>query len=223
LKVNFNVKDKLNPKFIVLVLALSLIFFSPLRESISLEKLTSTVESAKDMPSAPWIFILSYVLGVILALPGIAFMFLGGSLFGFWKGILLVIIASNIGCQFTFLISRFLGRDFISKFFNLNGFLRKISDKIDQNGFMVMLYLRLIPLFPFNLVNYASGLTNVTHRDYALGTFVGKLPAMFIYVYIASNFSDFENSKHKIPVYIAVFVIFTATTLLLEKKQKVFK
>lgn len=223
MKINPNIKNKLNPKFIVLVLALATVFFSPLKESISLEKLVSTVESAKDMPSAPWIFILTYVIGVVLALPGIAFMFLGGSLFGFWKGITLVIIASNIGCQFTFLISRFLGRDFVSKFFKLNGFLGKISDKIENNGFMVMLYLRLIPLFPFNLVNYASGLTNVKYSDYALGTLLGKLPAMIIYVYISSSFTDFENSKHKLPVYIGVFIVFTVATLLLEKKQKVFK
>lgn len=216
-------KIKTVSKIILLVLVVFTVFLSPIREKLSLSELTSAIESARGMPSAPLVFVLSYVLGVVLALPGIAFMFLGGSIFGFWKGILLVVIASNIGCQLTFLLSRFFGKGFLSRFFKLTDFTEKLEDKIEQNGFMVMLYLRLIPLFPFNLVNYASGLTNVEYKDYTLGTLIGKLPAMIIYVYISSSFHDFESSKHKLPVYITVFVLFTASTLLLEKKQKVFK
>lgn len=214
---------KRNYKLLIVVLFAAAFFFSPLREKVTVSQFTMIIKSAKDMPFSSLVFVLVYILAVVLCFPGIAFMFLAGSIFGFWKGFLLASIASNIGCQLTFFISRYIGKEFLERILKIDRLLSKVSGKIDKNGFMIMLYIRLIPLFPFNVVNYALGLTDISHRDYTLGTLVGKVPAMTLYILLASKFSNIENSKHMLPVYVLALISFTSFTIFLEKKQKVFK
>lgn len=214
---------KSNYKALFVLLLLLVVFFSPVKDHITVENLLNLINSASDSKSAPLVFVLAYVLGIVFALPGLIFMILAGSIFGFWQGIALVIIASNLGCQITFFISRALGRDFVSRFFSLNGFYNKISKKMDSDGFTIMVYLRLVPIFPFNVVNYVSGLTGVSYRDYTLGTLLGKLPAIIIYVFLSSRVSDVDNALKNLPLYALILVTFLAVTLLIEKKQKVFR
>lgn len=214
---------KSNYKILLVLSVLALVVFSPIKDHITVENLSNMINTASDSKSAPFVFVLAYILGVVFALPGLIFMVLAGSIFGFWQGVALVVIASNIGCQITFLISRSLGREFVSRFFSLNGFYSKVSNKMDHDGFTIMLYLRLIPIFPFNVVNYISGLTSVSYRDYTLGTLLGKLPAIIIYVFLSSRVSDMDNALKNLPLYAFILITFLTVTLLIEKKQKVFR
>lgn len=210
-------------KLLLLIVAVAVFLFSPIKNHINIDNLSSMIDSARGSKSAPLVFVISYIVGVVFALPGLIFMILAGSIFGFWKGLALVIIGSNLGCQITFFISRALGKDFVSKFFSLNGFYNKLSKKMDNQGFLVMVYLRLIPIFPFNVINYVSGLTSVSHRDYTLGTLLGKLPAIVIYVFLSSRVSDPDDALKNLPLYALILIGFLGITLLIEKKQGVFR
>jgi len=180
-------------KLLILIIAILVIFFSPIRDYIDIDKMVDILNKVKNDPYAPIIYVLFYVGGVVLFLPGMALTLLSGVLFGFWKAFILVIIGSNVGCQITFFISRFLGRDFVQKFIKAEGFIDKVSERIKSNGFLVIFYLRVIPIFPFNMTNYVSGLTPVKYKDYTFATFLGMLPATILYTYLSSSATDIKD------------------------------
>ena len=101
------------------------------------------------------------------------------------KGTLYVLIGANIGAYLAFLLARYLGRDFISRY--IKGPMDRIDRQLRNQGFLRMLQLRLIPIIPFNLLNYAAGLSGIRKMHYVLGTMFGIIPASFIYVYTAAS------------------------------------
>jgi uncharacterized membrane protein YdjX (TVP38/TMEM64 family) len=171
-------------------------------------------------PYAPLLYLCVYVIGVVLAVPGTALTILAAPLFGFWKGLLLVVLASNLGCQITFFISRFLGKDVVQKWIKPDSFLEKASAKIEKNGFLFMLYVRLLPIFPFNVVNYLSGLTTIRYRDYTLATLLGMLPGTFMYVYLSHTAADVRNNPYGLLVSVSLLLIFTSAVVLLKKRHE---
>jgi uncharacterized membrane protein YdjX (TVP38/TMEM64 family) len=107
----------------------------------------------------------------------------GGAVFGFGWGVLLVTIAANIGANAAFALARWLGRDGIERI--LGSRLKGLDHATEQHGFVGLLILRLIPLVPFNALNFGSGLTAMHWRDYALATVIGILPGTVVYVFSA--------------------------------------
>ncbi len=210
----------LKHKKIALFLLIALIvFFSPFRTQFSIEEAGDFIRSIQGNPSAPLIYIMIYIGGVVLALPGIALTLLAAPIFGFWQGLLLVIIGSNIGCQLTFWISRWLGGDLIQKIIRADTFLEKASKQIEKNGLIFMLYVRLIPLFPFNGINYLSGLTKIRYRDYAIGSLVGMLPGTTVYVYLSHTATDIQNNPLGIIVSVGVLLGFTLIISVVKRKS----
>ena len=152
---------------------------------------------------------------------GFALTILAGPIFGLWLGTLLVIIASNIGTQITFWISRLAGRDFVAKIIKNDSFVDKVSKKFEKNDFLVMLYMRLIPVFPFNVINYLSGLTPVRYKSYTLATFLGMIPGSFVYVYLSTSVANVRENPLGIIVPIVLLVLLTVGTIIIKKKKKV--
>lgn len=206
-------------KIILLIAVLALIFLTPIRSYLDIEQLSDWLFSIKEQPFSGVIYGAIYVAGVILFIPGLALTTLAGVLFGFVKGSLIVVVASNIGVQIAFLISRYIGRGFVEKFIKEDSFVDKMSTKMEKNGFMVMLYLRLLPVFPFNVINYASGLTPVKYRDYALASVIGMLPGTLVYVYLAASAANIKNNPWGLAISIAVLILFTLGMKLLNKKK----
>jgi len=210
-------------KLLILIIAIMVIFFSPLRDYIDIDKMVDILNKVKNDPYAPVIYVLFYIGGVVLFLPGMALTLLSGVLFGFWKALILVVIGSNVGCQITFFISRFLGRDFVQKFIKAESFIDKVSEKIKSNGFLVIFYLRIIPLFPFNMTNYVSGLTPVKYKDYTFATFFGMLPATILYTYLASSATDIKDNYTGIIIAVVALILFTVIISFIKRRQKLFK
>ncbi|MDF1618417.1 TVP38/TMEM64 family protein [Petrocella sp. FN5] len=208
-----------NYKFFILTIILAIITISPLRNYIQIEKWLGTLNTIKDTSYAPILYILLYIVGVVLALPGFALTILAGPLFGFSLGTILVIIGSNVGCQLTFFISRLLGKDFVKRYIKADSYFEKLSKKIEDNGFLVMLYLRLLPIFPFNGVNYISGLSQVKYWHYTLATFVGMLPATLVYVYLSTSVADVKNNPMGVIISIVVLILFTGVIMVLKRKR----
>lgn len=136
-------------------------------------------------PLGPLVFIGLYNLATVLFLPGSLLTLGGGLLFGVGYGSLYVFIAATLGATFAFLIGRYLARDWVASKIQGNTKFQAIDSAIAREGLKIVFLTRLSPVFPFNLLNYALGLTQVSLRDYVLGS-LGMLPGTILYVYIGS-------------------------------------
>ncbi len=132
---------------------------------------------------SPLVFVPLYAVSVALGMPGTIPTLAGGAIFGVARGMLFNTIGANLGAFFAFLVARYLGRDFVAKI--LKGKAAALDEKIGEHGFGTMLYLRLIPLVPFNALNFSAGLSRVSLRDYVLGTLIGMIPGTLVYTYFA--------------------------------------
>ncbi len=113
-----------------------------------------------------------------------------GLLFGVRQGTLLVSVSSISGATLAFLIGRYLARDWVAAKIQGNSKFEAIDGAVAQEGWKIVGLTRLSPVFPFNLLNYAFGLTQVSLKDYFLASWIGMLPGTVMYVYIGSLAGD---------------------------------
>ncbi|NJN32119.1 MAG: TVP38/TMEM64 family protein [Synechococcales cyanobacterium RM1_1_8] len=137
----------------------------------------------------PIAFIAIYNFATVLFLPGSLLTLGGGAIFGLRNGSIIVFVAATLGATFAFLIGRYLARDAIAQKIESNQKFKAIDQAIAQAGLKIVFLTRLSPVFPFNLLNYALGLTRVSLKDYVLGS-IGMLPGTILYVYLGSLVGD---------------------------------
>lgn len=137
----------------------------------------------------PLAFIVTYNLATVLLIPGSVLTLGGGVIFGLWWGSVYVFVAASLGATFAFLIGRYLSRDRVIKSMEAHPKFKALDRAVSQEGFKIVFLTRLCPLFPFNLLNYALGITQVSLKDYVLGSF-GMIPATILYVYSGSLVGD---------------------------------
>jgi uncharacterized membrane protein YdjX (TVP38/TMEM64 family) len=133
----------------------------------------------------PIAFMIIYNLATLLFIPGSLLTLKGGCLFGVFWGSIYVLIAALVGASLAFLIGRYLSRDWVCQKMEKNPKFKAIDRAVAKEGWKIVLLTRLSPVFPFNLLNYAFGVTQVSFKDYLLGS-LGIIPATVIYVYIGS-------------------------------------
>ncbi|WP_039029292.1 TVP38/TMEM64 family protein [Leclercia adecarboxylata] len=127
------------------------------------------------------LFFIVYVLVTTLSLPGAALLtLLGGALFGLWPGILLVSFASTLGATLAMLTSRYLLRDWVQRRFA--GPMRTVNQGVSRDGAFYLFALRLVPLFPFFVVNLLAGVTTLGVRRYWWVSQLGMLPGAIVYL-----------------------------------------
>lgn len=130
-------------------------------------------------------FILLYIIATIAFLPGLILTLGAGVVFGVVMGSLYVFIGATIGATAAFLVGRYLARGWVAKKIAGNHKFRAIDEAVGREGLKIILLTRLSPIFPFNLLNYAYGVTGVSLKDYALAS-IGMIPGTIMYVYIGS-------------------------------------
>jgi uncharacterized membrane protein YdjX (TVP38/TMEM64 family) len=130
-------------------------------------------------------FIALYIVAAVAFLPGSILTLGAGAVFGVWLGTMYVFIGATLGAIAAFLVGRHLVRGWISKTIAGKPNFAAIDQAVTKEGFKIVLLTRLSPLFPFNLLNYAFGITGVSLNAYALGS-IGMLPAIVLYVYVGS-------------------------------------
>lgn len=135
------------------------------------------------------VFVLGYVLACIAFVPASILTLAAGAIFGLAKGIALVFVAAMLGATAAFLIARYVARRAIEKRVGGNPRFAALDAAIGAQGRRIVFLLRLSPLFPFSLLNYALGLTRVTFADYVIGS-VGMLPGTVLYVYYGRLVGD---------------------------------
>ncbi|MFM2433077.1 MAG: hypothetical protein RLZZ511_4291 [Cyanobacteriota bacterium] len=134
---------------------------------------------------APIAFILIYNFATVLLIPGSVLTLGSGILFGPVWGTLYVIVAATLGATVAFWIGRNFARGWVSRQIAKYPKFAAIDRAVAQEGFKIVTLTRLSPLFPFNLLNYAFGITQVSLKDYMLGS-IGMVPGTILYVYLGS-------------------------------------
>ncbi|MBI2438114.1 MAG: TVP38/TMEM64 family protein [Lentisphaerae bacterium] len=132
------------------------------------------------------LFVALYVLACVLFLPGSILTLGAGVVFGVAKGSIIVSVASTLGATVAFLAGRYLARSWISGKIAGNAKFTAIDDAIGREGWRIVGLTRLAPIFPFNLLNYAFGVTRVPLGQYVLASWIGMMPGTIMYVYLGS-------------------------------------
>lgn len=132
------------------------------------------------------IFVALYVAACVFFVPGSILTLGAGAIFGPVIGSILVSIASTLGATAAFLAGRYLARDWVARRIARHETFKAIDRAVADEGWKIVGLTRLSPVFPFNLLNYAFGLTQVSLRDYILASWIGMMPGTVMYVYIGS-------------------------------------
>jgi uncharacterized membrane protein YdjX (TVP38/TMEM64 family) len=136
--------------------------------------------------AARLIYVAVYIVGTVALLPGSVLSFAGAVLFGAYEGTLYTWVGATIGATLAYGMARLLGRDFVERLFG--GRFGAFDQRIRDHGFTGLLIIRLLPLFPFNAVNFGCGLTGIRLRDYILATTIGIVPGTFVYQFLFAKF-----------------------------------
>lgn len=127
-----------------------------------------------------------YIAATVFMLPGAILGLGAGFLFGVIPGVITISIASTMGAGAAFLVGRFLARDLVAKKVAAMPKFAALDAAVAREGFKIVFLTRLSPVFPFNLLNYAYGLTGVPFAHYFLASWIGMLPGTILYVYLGS-------------------------------------
>lgn len=165
---------------------------------------------------------LIYTVSTALSLPGGLILSLAvGLVFGRWAGTVLIVFAATLGATLVFLAARYLFADMARK--KIGGLAKKINEGFTQDAFNYLLFLRLVPLFPFWLVNLAPAFTNVSLKTYITATAIGILPGTFVFANLGQNLGRISSTKDLLtPPIIGAFVLLGVFALIpvLYKKFK---
>jgi uncharacterized membrane protein YdjX (TVP38/TMEM64 family) len=172
---------------------------------------------------APIIYMLTYTVAPALFLPGLPITVVGGILFGPFWGVVYTITSATAGACVAFLVSRYLAREWVESKLRSPRW-RKLDEGVERHGWKVVAFTRLIPLFPFNLLNYAFGLTKIPFLHYAVTTFFCMLPACIAFIVFSSSLLDLVRGRVS-PWFIAGIALIAAVSLipLFYKKYKAKK
>ncbi len=202
-------------KIAVLVVLTGLILAAYLnRELLEVEMLQQWVENAG---SFGWIaFVLIYIAATVLFLPASLLTLLGGFLFGPVIGTLLNLTGATIGSSIAFLIARFTDGGWIrSKAGNKIG---SLMDKVDEEGWRAIAFVRLVPLFPFNLLNYALGLSKIPFVQYLLTSIICMAPATAAYTFFGHTFGlAFSSDDAPLLPYFAAGLVLIAVMIIVTR------
>ncbi|MCC5809039.1 MAG: TVP38/TMEM64 family protein [Ectothiorhodospiraceae bacterium] len=131
---------------------------------------------------APLVFMAAYAVATVAFLPGLIFTIAGGVLFGPVFGTFYSLTGATIGATLAFLVARYLASDWVAA--RTAGRLDRLITGVEREGWRFVAFTRLVPVFPFNLLNYALGLTKIPLLHYVLASYICMLPGAFAYTWI---------------------------------------
>ena len=173
-----------------------------------------------NLPGAIAIYMAVTIIGsVVLALPGVTFAILAGLIFGPVLGTVLCTVSATAGAVLAFLAGRFFLRDSIRPAAMKDKYLKKwLFDESGKNQLFVLMITRLVPLFPYNLQNFAYGVTDISFVTYTVGSFVFMIPGTAMYTIGTAGLADAENRMLYIGVALAIAVVVVFAGIILKKK-----
>lgn len=197
---------------------LSALLFAYQAEFIEFVK---NIETSKDInPIGVAVILITFqTLTAPLGFPGVPITILIGTLFGFFFGTIIALIGSILGGSLAFLLSRYVLQNYIQKkILSRYPKIRRYERKLTQQGFATVFALRILPIFPFNTLNFLLGATNVSFKKYVLGTFAGILPGTFLFVYFGDSLRILSTAN--IILAMIGIAILTYLSVFYEKKYR---
>jgi uncharacterized membrane protein YdjX (TVP38/TMEM64 family) len=184
---------------LLILIAIILIKTLGLTEYLTLDYIKQNQESfyvyyQKNQFITVFIYFAIYIITTALSIPGATVLtLLGGALFGLSQGLVIISFASSVGATLAFLFSRTLFRDSVEKKFKNQ--INKLNKGIEKEGAFYLFTLRLVPLFPFFLINMGMGLTRIKTLVFYLVSQIGMLPGTFVYVNAGVQLSKIDSLK----------------------------
>lgn len=163
---------------LLLIAAVTLAFFY--RDRLNVATLDALIEDAGLV--GPVLFMSVYALATVLFLPGSVLTLAGGALFGPVWGTFYNLTGATVGAALAFLAARYLASDWVSR--KAGGRMKRLIDGVENEGWRFVAFTRLVPLFPFNLLNYAFGLTRIRLAHFVIASYVFMLPGAIAYTYL---------------------------------------
>lgn len=158
----------------------------------------------------PVVFIGIYSLrAIVVVIPVGAMSLAGGLAYGKWWGTVYILIGATLGACISFLLARYLGRRFIESFGWLHkGRIKSFDEGTEKHGFRMILFLRLVPLFQYDAINYGFGLSKMKFRDYAFGSLIGMAPGGFINAMLGSSLDNILSVQFFLALGIFILLMF---------------
>lgn len=186
------------------------------------------IEAAKNSRALadeyPFTAMMIYILStsfccVVLAMPGAFFAVIAGILFEPFTGTILCVIAATLGAVLAFLAGRYFLRDSVRPMLAKNSLLKKfLFDDVEHSGVILLMVTRLVPLFPYNLQNFAYGLTDIKLLPYTLYTFIFITPGSAVFTLGAAGIGDSEQRNLYLLIAISAAITVTVAGVILHKK-----
>ncbi len=179
------------------IVVVLLFFYFDLQRFLTLSALKANRQTLLDYYAAHKLIMVAgfmglYIIQTTLSLPGAAILSLAaGAIFGSIMGTVYANIAATLGATLAFLVTRYLLRDVVMNRFGSK--LEGMNRELEERGFSYLLFLRLVPLFPFFLINLAAGLTRLPLRTFFLGTMLGIIPGGFVYVNAGASLATIDS------------------------------
>lgn len=169
---------------VIVLLAAAVIglYLSPVRDELTRENVRAFVAHLRGLWYGPAIFVGTFMLACIFALPASVFVLAAGFIWGWVLGSTYAIVGGMLGALASFYIGRFVGEGMLEKFGRVG---RAVAKQIDHAGFRSLLVLRFIPGIPFAVLNYGAGVAGVRLRDFLGSTLIGVIPSMIVFAYSA--------------------------------------
>ena len=173
-------KTKLARWFVLVVVVAGIVVAFRYREQFDAAALEQWVQEAGL--AGPLVFMAIYAIATVFFLPGSVLTLAGGALFGPVLGTFYNLTGATIGAVLAFLIARYLASDWVEQ--KTGGRLKQLKQGVEGEGWRFVAFVRLVPLFPFNLLNYALGLTRIRFTHYLIATYLFMLPGAIAYTYL---------------------------------------
>nr|WP_279288975.1 VTT domain-containing protein [Anaerosolibacter carboniphilus] len=135
----------------------------------------------------------------------------GGMCFGLFWGSIYTMIGALCGGTLSFYISRLIGKNFIKNILKKD--LGELSSSIEEKGFFIILLLRLIPLFPYDIISYSAGLSNIRYRDFLLATIFGTIPGIIVFTNVGDKATDVGSTGFYISISLLVILLLASVGL----------
>lgn len=183
---NVNIKEKIKLSIFgfILIFSLFLLLYEEKKHVLTPNNIKHVVLNYGYW--APIIFLIIYsVKSFVVFIPAGVFMLAAGLTFGAIKGGIILIIGTIISSSMGFIFARYFGKEYVQK--RIDGKSATISNLIKSKGFLIILLLRLVPILPYDVINYASGVSKIKYKDFIFATFLGTIPACFLYAFLGEN------------------------------------
>lgn len=177
------------------------------RDQFTATTLEAWIKSAGS--AGPIVFMAIYAIGSVFFMPGSVLTLTGGALFGPVWGVFYNLSAATIGAMISFTAARYLAYDWVEKI--TGGRMKQLKQGVEEEGWKFVAFVRLVPIFPFNVLNYALGLTKIKFSHYSITTYICMLPGAIAYTYLGyagrEAIADGEGSVQKIMLALALLAI----------------